>query len=195
MSHFRCTLRILPLWTAGCFTDPGSVPSSAVCLSNASDEEELRFCSYCNAFKPPRAHHCSQCKRCIVRMDHHCPWTNNCIGYRNMKYFLLFLGYVVAMCAYMFLMDFFRILYIFKHVADEPRICCLHLSAWSVDILCTVFTMSLSCIFVGFAGSMLDETLQSIRSNTTSNRFALFWNVAIDRLQGKVYGAVKSPFV
>lgn len=108
----------------GCFTDPGSVPSSAVCLSNASDEEELRFCSYCNSFKPPRAHHCSQCKRCIIRMDHHCPWTNNCIGYRNMKYFVLFLGYVVAMCMFMLLMDFFRLLYILKHLEEEPRICC-----------------------------------------------------------------------
>lgn len=165
-----------------------------MCLSNASDEEELRFCSYCNSFKPPRAHHCSQCKRCIIRMDHHCPWTNNCIGYRNMKYFILFLGYVVAMCVFMLLMDFFRFFYILKHLEEEPRFCCFHFSGWSIDILCTVFTMSLSCIFVGFAGSMLSETLQSIRSNTTSSSFGFDLIAAIDRLQGMVYRATKNPF-
>lgn len=33
-----------------------------------------RWCSRCNAPKPPRAHHCSVCRRCVLKMDHHCPW-------------------------------------------------------------------------------------------------------------------------
>ncbi|CAM9470893.1 unnamed protein product [Phaeothamnion confervicola] len=52
------------------------------------------------AFKPPRAHHCSICRRCIVKMDHHCPWVNNCVGLKNHKLFILFIGYTCALCAY-----------------------------------------------------------------------------------------------
>jgi len=55
----------------------------------------IRYCPYCNAFKPPRAHHCRECNRCVMKMDHHCPWVNNCVGFKNHKTFILFLFYAV----------------------------------------------------------------------------------------------------
>lgn len=31
-------------------------------------------------------------------MDHHCPWTGNCVGYKTLKPFVLFLSYVTCLC-------------------------------------------------------------------------------------------------
>ncbi|XP_030031875.1 palmitoyltransferase ZDHHC16B isoform X2 [Manduca sexta] len=54
------------------------------------------ICKKCIAPKPPRTHHCSVCDRCILGMDHHCPWLNNCVGYRNARYFYLYMLYMLA---------------------------------------------------------------------------------------------------
>ncbi|CAI2371857.1 unnamed protein product [Moneuplotes crassus] len=44
--------------------------------------------------KPLRFHHCSICRGCVINMDHHCPWVNNCLGLKNLRYFLLFIFYL-----------------------------------------------------------------------------------------------------
>eukprot|EP00915_Cephaloidophora_sp_WS-2016_P003058 GHVH01004140.1.p1 GENE.GHVH01004140.1~~GHVH01004140.1.p1 ORF type:complete len:448 (+),score=38.99 GHVH01004140.1:143-1486(+) len=92
-SHTKCMI-----------TNPGTVPLRCMSVGYPmpdetllSEAEGMRFCYKCDGPKPPRAHHCSTCGRCILKMDHHCPWMNNCIGMFNLKYFMLFLGYVSLM--------------------------------------------------------------------------------------------------
>ncbi|CAK0869905.1 unnamed protein product [Prorocentrum cordatum] len=85
-------------------TDPGLPPEH----TEADDpdvvelgREPVRLCKKCFREKPPRAHHCSVCKRCVLKMDHHCPWINNCVGYRNYRYFCLFMLYLAGCCLFL----------------------------------------------------------------------------------------------
>ena len=60
------------------------------------------YCRACKITKPERTHHCSTCNKCYLKMDHHCPWIGNCVGYRNHKFFFMFLFYAFVASAIMF---------------------------------------------------------------------------------------------
>mmetsp|Transcript_103094 Transcript_103094/g.222590 ORF Transcript_103094/g.222590 Transcript_103094/m.222590 type:complete len:335 (+) Transcript_103094:168-1172(+) len=84
--------------------DPGCPPEYESVAKDADTElgepEPKEQCQKCSRWKPPRTHHCSVCKRCVLKMDHHCPWINNCVGYRNYRYFCLFMFYLMAACLF-----------------------------------------------------------------------------------------------
>lgn len=74
-------------------------------LNTRSHEGKLRYCSKCASLKPDRAHHCGVCGVCLLKMDHHCPWVNACVHFGNYKFFILFLGYGLLFCMFVFFTD------------------------------------------------------------------------------------------
>lgn len=78
------------------WTSPGYekvLLKEAMATSLFSAGQRRWWCSKCDTFKAQHTHHCSVCRRCVLEMDHHCVWVNNCVGWRNHKYFLLFVFY------------------------------------------------------------------------------------------------------
>ncbi|XP_014876428.1 palmitoyltransferase ZDHHC22 [Poecilia latipinna] len=45
-------------------------------------------------------HFCKLCRKVIFRRDHHCFFTGNCIGNKNMRYFIMFCIYTSCVCMY-----------------------------------------------------------------------------------------------
>ena len=88
------------------FADPGKI-KEGMTAPFQSEYFEINYVQkgYTReTWKPPRAHCCRECGFCVFKMDHHCPWVNNCVGHRNMKYFLQFVIYICISSAYLSLM-------------------------------------------------------------------------------------------
>jgi hypothetical protein len=62
------------------------------------DKQGAAYCVYCMQFKPERAHHCSQAGQCVLKLDHYCNWVVNCVGFKNYKFFLVFILYTSRCC-------------------------------------------------------------------------------------------------
>ena len=86
--------------------DPGYVPlkKDFLGLMERLVDEELHLdyiCINCENLRPENTMHCNYCNKCVQGFDHHCTFVNNCLGYKNHKYFLLFIlfftFYMVAM--------------------------------------------------------------------------------------------------
>jgi len=113
---------ILYNYARSAFMDPGLPPEyekgMAELRSHGEElgEAQMKQCKKCNHLKPPRCHHCSICNRCVLKMDHHCPWINNCVGWRNYRFFCLFMLYLCIGCCFIIFvcLVFFKDIVIFR---------------------------------------------------------------------------------
>ena len=84
------------LWLISCFVaiskDPGYIKKSSQnkLFDLYQSFESHLICPDCVVVRLPRSRHCQFCNKCVEKFDHHCPWINNCIGGKNLGWFLLF---------------------------------------------------------------------------------------------------------
>ncbi|KAJ7523078.1 hypothetical protein O6H91_18G036500 [Diphasiastrum complanatum] len=51
-------------------------------------EDDILFCTLCNAEVRKYSKHCRSCDKCVDGFDHHCRWLNNCVGKKNYLTFI-----------------------------------------------------------------------------------------------------------
>lgn len=109
------------------FTDPGILPRNLHPRPKEKDDDPLKivetpmdwtlirsfasdsgamdvpvkYCTVCDIWRPPRAHHCRVCDSCVDTQDHHCVWLNNCVGRRNYRYFFTFITFGTILGIYL----------------------------------------------------------------------------------------------
>ena len=66
---------------------------------------DVKKCRQCFIIKVSGTSHCSICHKCVYMKDHHCIWFNKCVGQFNIKYYILFLLYLL-LCSYISFMKF-----------------------------------------------------------------------------------------
>jgi len=78
-------------------TDPGGVPPRWDAEVRSAPHPAYSACPNTGVYKPPRSHFDVVTGRVVLNFDHFCPWVVNSIGYRNRKFFLLFLAYTCSL--------------------------------------------------------------------------------------------------
>lgn len=142
---------------------------------------QLKYCSTCKIFRPPRVSHCSLCDACIANFDHHCPWVGNCVGLRNYRYFYLFLFSLSLLCIYIFT---FNIVNIALRSQEKPSF------ADAIRETPATVIQGLICFFSiwSILGLWGYHTYLICRSVTTNEDIKETWN------SSSHHGRMKNPF-
>lgn len=71
---------------------------------------KLKFCEFCNIFRPLRTSHCHECNNCVLTFDHHCVWLGTCIGRRNYTAFFFFVTVLATFVSFMLVASTFALI-------------------------------------------------------------------------------------
>jgi len=91
-----CFVVLIPSYVISAAIDPGYIRKHFDFI-NLTEEfldnnlDLVNLCTFDQIIKTETSFHCMYCGRCVEYFDHHCPFINNCLGYRNHKYFLVFI--------------------------------------------------------------------------------------------------------
>ncbi|PRQ42050.1 putative protein S-acyltransferase [Rosa chinensis] len=186
ISFFAVGVGVL-LFLLTSLSDPGTVKSDnvSVYLSAYPYDNVIyseKECSTCKILKPARSKHCSICGRCVARFDHHCGWMNNCIGERNIHYFMAFLLWHTLLCIYgavaiglilagqvkeFRVIDILTVYYGVQNsfVSLSPHVIQWLVGAYNTQILLMMFLAIVALLIAGFFGYHAKLCL----TNTTTN--------------------------
>jgi hypothetical protein len=113
-------------------------------IGNDRNIDLENFCFYCKVIKSIKTFHCMICGQCVEKFDHHCIYINNCLGYRNHKYFILFLFFLFCYITVSILTRLLDFIFVELHLYKNDVL--YRYQEFIVNISITVFTLILSIL-------------------------------------------------
>jgi len=125
---------------------------------------QMKWCSTCKFYRPPRSSHCSVCDNCVQDFDHHCPWLGNCIGRRNYRFFYWYLVTLTLHMVYAFSCSLIYII----HLTNQDRF-----NLTDRDIVTSIVICALIFVFLFFVcGLTIFHTYLISNGRTTYEQFS-----------------------